>query len=154
MKFNKVLALMLLVTAGTALFGQATLQQTTLSSAINGGTASTGGVVLQTTIFPASLTGFNAPTQGAQNGSIVAIDTEFMQMAREGRRGRTDIDAGRTSLPHQTYANIEEIGIAATLNHERWSLAFGIWTRHSRPQEHNGRCRGRDNHFAFLCIAR
>lgn len=70
----------ILLLLSTLAFSQSTLQQTTLNSAINGGTSATGGVVLQTTIFPASLTGFNPPTQGAQNGSIVAIDTEFMQV--------------------------------------------------------------------------
>lgn len=71
-----------LLAIGTAIaaLGQATLQQTTLSTAINGGTAATGRVVLQTTIFPANLTGFTAPTQGAQNGSIVVVDTEFLQV--------------------------------------------------------------------------
>ncbi|HLJ26563.1 MAG TPA: hypothetical protein VKY85_07620 [Candidatus Angelobacter sp.] len=68
------------VLASMAALGQSTLQQTTLSAAVNGGTSATGGVVLQTQIQPASLTGFTAPTQGNQNGSIVVVDTEFMQV--------------------------------------------------------------------------
>lgn len=78
---KRILILTLLAAvASSSLLAQATLQQTTLSAAVNGGTSATGGVVLQTTIFPASLTGFNAPTLGAQNGSIVVVDTEFMQV--------------------------------------------------------------------------
>lgn len=80
MKFSKILLLMLLATASTSLLGQAALQQTTLFTPVNGGTSATGGVVLQTTITPASLAGITAPSQGNQNGSIMVIDTEFMQV--------------------------------------------------------------------------
>lgn len=78
MKLTRILFLAL--ATSVAALGQAALQQTTLSAAINGGTSATGGVVLQTTINPASLAGFAAPTQGNQNGSIVVIDTEFLQV--------------------------------------------------------------------------
>jgi hypothetical protein len=70
----------LVALASAPVFAQAAMTQTTLGAAVNGGTSATGGVPLQTTITLANVSGVSGPSLGNQNGSILSVDTEFMQV--------------------------------------------------------------------------